>query len=259
MVYRPSFKRRVARRGATARRGYRAAARFLRKARGIRKTVVPYGPRSISSRFIRPMGLNGGPMPMRFYTRFRYSERFNINNSGSASSLASARINLNSLFDPNNSGVGHQPRGFDELCPVFYQKYRVYGCRVSVEPLVTSTGTFGGRMLFGWQPITNTTTLVTTQEEARECIGSKVWTVSNNTRPPKFVKYFDCASVCGYPKSSYRGDDETAALYNQNPEILSRLHLFVGSPDDTTAVSAVLNVELTFYCVLFERDVVAAS
>lgn len=237
-----------------------ATRRYALRARApLRRRRIPIGPSSISTRFTRPMGLNGGPLPLRFYTRFRYSERYSINNSGAASSLASQRINLNSLFDPNNSGIGHQPRGYDQLCPVFYQKYRVYGCRVQVEPLVTSTGTFGGRMLFGWQPITNTTTPVTTQEEARECIGAKVWTVSNNTRPPKFVKYFDCASVCGYPKTTYRGDDETAALYNQNPEILSRLHLFIGSPDDVTAVSAVLNVELTFYCVLFERDVVAAS
>lgn len=247
-----SFKRRAAaRRRAMSRRYALRARRPLRRSR--------FGPQAISTRLSRPMGLNGGPLPLRFYTRFRYSERYNVNNSGSATLLASQIVNLNSLFDPNNTGVGHQPRGFDQLCPTFYQKYRVYGCKVQVEPLVTSTGAFGGRMLFGWQPISNTTPLVTNQNDARECIGAKIWTVSNNTRPPRFTKYFDCASVCGVPKSSYRGDDETAALYNQNPELLSRLHLFVGSPDDTTAVSAVLNVEMTFYCVLFERDLVAQS
>lgn len=248
------YKRKTAaRRRAMSKRYALRARRPLVRRRGL------MGPSAISTRLSRPIGLNGGPLPLRFYTRFRYSERFNINNSGAPSQLASIRLNLNSLFDPNSSGIGHQPRGYDQLCPTFYQKYRVFGCKVRVEPHVTSTGAFGGRMLFGWQALSGSTSEVSTQTEARECIGTRVWTVSNNTKPPVFSKYYDCATTAGFPKASYRADDETEADYNQNPVQLSRLHVFVGSPDDTMAVSAVLNVEMTFYCVLFQRDVLPES
>ena len=40
-------------------------------------------------------------------------------------------MRLNSLFDPNLSGLGHQPRGFDQLMAV-YEKYTVVAAKITV-------------------------------------------------------------------------------------------------------------------------------
>lgn len=38
----------------------------------------------------------------------------------------------NSLYDPDSTGVGAQPLGFDQLAAL-YTRYRVHGCRISVQ------------------------------------------------------------------------------------------------------------------------------
>lgn len=40
----------------------------------------------------------------------------------------------NSLFDPDYTGVGVQPYGFDQLCPVFYNNYFVKASKISIFP-----------------------------------------------------------------------------------------------------------------------------
>lgn len=35
-----------------------------------------------------------------------------------------------SLYDSDKSGLGHQPMGFDQVCPVIYKKYTVIGAKV---------------------------------------------------------------------------------------------------------------------------------
>jgi len=41
-------------------------------------------------------------------------------------------FNLNSLHDPNTSGVGHQPTGFDQLIAI-YEQFVVYGVKYRIQ------------------------------------------------------------------------------------------------------------------------------
>lgn len=208
---------------------------------------------------VRPLAMNGGPLPPRFYTRFRYSETITLDSAGSGNLCTNHLWNLNSLFDPNNSGVGSQPRGFDQLLPTIYQKYRVFAVKATFQPIIIGAGV-GGTGLFGIQAVNGTTPLITTPTDARECIGVKSWVVSDTRTPPKFSKYFRCADVAGMPKSAYNGDDQTMAAYNANPITLSRINTFCASPDGSiTGVTFRMTVDFTFFCVLFERKVLPQS
>lgn len=42
------------------------------------------------------------------------------------------QFSLNSLFDPDQTGVGHQPRTYDEWS-AFYKSYRVNGCKLELD------------------------------------------------------------------------------------------------------------------------------
>ena len=73
-----------------------------------------------------------GGIPDRKTARLKYVELISMD----ASALASAvpllyHFRANSLFDPNLTGVGHQPRGFDELAAI-YDHYCVIGSKIKV-------------------------------------------------------------------------------------------------------------------------------
>lgn len=78
--------------------------------------------------------------PDRLETVLKYSETINYN--GSAAPTAQ-KWSMNSLFDPNNSGSGHQPSFFDTFSAV-YGRYYVKRFKVDMEfiNLSSSIGAF---------------------------------------------------------------------------------------------------------------------
>jgi len=81
------------------------------------------GPMTMSS----PLGMIG--MPDRFRVILPYSEL----NAYSGSALPSAQVfRMNSCFDPDFSGVGHQPSYFDKIAAI-YGRYYVVGFALEVH------------------------------------------------------------------------------------------------------------------------------
>lgn len=71
---------------------------------------------------------NKAPMPNKFPTKLRYQENVSINPSVGVPGLQV--VTANGLFDPNITGVGHQPRGFDQLMAM-YDHYTVIGAKIT--------------------------------------------------------------------------------------------------------------------------------
>jgi len=69
------------------------------------------------------------PLGRQFKTSMRYVESI-VLNSGVTTSHYSWKAN--SLFDPNDTGVGHQPLGFDQIIP-FWGKYQVTSAAIRVN------------------------------------------------------------------------------------------------------------------------------
>lgn len=93
---------------------------YRRKRRSYRKKR--YAKRSVLS-------FTKAPMPNRFATKLRYAESFTL--SIPIGGVAGTYLFVaNGLFDPNNSGVGHQPRGFDQLMAM-YDHYTVIGSKIT--------------------------------------------------------------------------------------------------------------------------------
>lgn len=72
------------------------------------------------------------PMPNKFATKFRYVETTIDLNPGALGTAGVYVFSANGMFDPNITGVGHQPRGFDELMAM-YDHYTVVGSKVTVS------------------------------------------------------------------------------------------------------------------------------
>lgn len=74
-------------------------------------------------------------MPPKFTTKMRYSE--NIALDPGVLSASTFVYRAGSLYDPNFTGAGHQPRGFDEIMPL-YGNYTVIGSKMTVTWTSTS-------------------------------------------------------------------------------------------------------------------------
>lgn len=79
------------------------------------------------------------PMPQTLITTLRYTEPFSINPL--VGSAAWHVFSANGLYDPNITGGGHQPMGFDQLM-TFYNHYEVIGAKIkmSIVPSPEVTG-----------------------------------------------------------------------------------------------------------------------
>jgi len=71
-------------------------------------------------------------MPRTFKTKLLYVQEFTLD-PGTYSTSQSFRAN--DLYDPDYTGLGHQPRGFDQLTP-FYQRFYVVGSRIRVKQVI---------------------------------------------------------------------------------------------------------------------------
>lgn len=57
---------------------------------------------------------DGQAFPTRWHRKLNYCEKIEIN-AASGGLAVSNYFSANSLFDPNRTGVGHQPSGFDQI------------------------------------------------------------------------------------------------------------------------------------------------
>lgn len=72
------------------------------------------------------------PLSNKFLFKTRYVEVDKVIDVGIGGVAQTMVYRLTSLFDPNFSGAGHQPIGFDQIMPM-YDHYCVIGARVRVS------------------------------------------------------------------------------------------------------------------------------
>lgn len=182
---------------------------------------------------------NQAPLAQRLRTTLRYSET--IARTGLAA--YDYVYNLNGLFDPNQTGTGHQPKGFDQLAAL-YQRYRVFATRYKVifSPNVSSI------------PVhcivapTNSLTAYVDASDIIEAPFSKNRVSIVYADPPTISGFVDLATLNGKSRTAYAADDTTQALVTANPSEQLALHVFSESVDGSTTIT-------TYFTILLEFDV----
>lgn len=120
-----------------ARRKYtrKAFSRRLKASRsrtGARRRLAFRRKRGVARRVRRVV--NG--FPKTNHVALRYTQVVVLNPL--AGGVVGYRFRTNSIFDPDLTGVGHKPRGTDEMAAI-YSKYVVTGCRMKVTPGVATS------------------------------------------------------------------------------------------------------------------------
>lgn len=75
--------------------------------------------------------------PARMRCKFRYASEFSLT---AGAGYAYRQYSCNSLFDPDRTGVGHQPIGFDEMM-AGYDHYTVVKSKITVRPIQGTSNT----------------------------------------------------------------------------------------------------------------------
>jgi len=72
------------------------------------------------------------PLAKSLRTQVRYAQR-GLSVNGPAGGLATAHVySVNGLYDPDITGAGHQPIGFDQLMAL-YDHYTVHGAKITID------------------------------------------------------------------------------------------------------------------------------
>lgn len=220
-------RRRFARRRAPVRK------RIFRRRRGARTTKMTRGPATISDRII---------------VRMKYVAFETMTTSTASDHL----FNLNSIFDPDRTGIGHQPLGHDQWAN-FYSKYRVFATKIRVSAMRTDNTILGG--VFGFFPSNNTsaaTTVNVFQEQPRarwKGIAQGAGMGKVNLRAN-----YSLPKVIGQTSAQYRsGDTQYPGVFGASPNELIILHVVGASIDQITQISFHYSIEIDYFVELFDR------
>jgi len=176
------------------------------------------------------------PVAQRMRTVLRYSET--VQRSGL--STYDYLWRLNSLFDPNQTGTGHQPKGFDQLA-AFYQRYRVYRVRWEVMCWHSNSAVASHLIVVP----TNSATTYTDAADAIEAVFAK-HTICTLYEPKKLTGVVDLAKLNGKTHVAYAADDTTQALVSASPTEVLDLHVFSEALDGSTTILVYHTVTLQF-------------
>lgn len=212
-----------------------------------RKARIPRG-MSLVPTSQKP-GYKGHPFGEKFYTKLRYNEAHRFAAQGNLNFATSYKYRLNGIYDPNFTGIGHQPMGYDELSSI-YKKATVVGARITVAFITDSTEP----CVCGIRVIEGTEAAIVDKKKAIENGDSK-WRYMNTNDGGRNIqkfskrvnvkKHFGLANIVG-------NDDFTLGI-NQNPatDVQLLAELWVAPVDPAQAHGAVLADITIEYAVVF--------
>lgn len=99
-------------------------------------------------------GVPRGPVPRYMRTVLRYAEQTFTLDPGLSGASTAYVFTANGLFDPNITGVGHQPRGFDQYMGL-YNYYTCVASRIVLRASPAASETLN--LMVGLCPLNNST------------------------------------------------------------------------------------------------------
>lgn len=193
-------------------------------------------------------------VPDRIRVKLCYSDYYAL------SSVAGAYVEHlwkgNSVYDPDSTGVGHQPLGYDQLT-AFYNRYRVYMSAITVTP-VLPTGASTGNMIMALFP-TQSVSGAGTVNQAIELPYSKYLIMSNSGNYRDNQKLFNRISTgrfLGY--GNVETNENIESLFSTDPA-----HIWYWSvgTNATTSVDQTVQVlvKLVYDVEFFDRRTLTQS
>jgi hypothetical protein len=193
------------------------------------------------------------PAGQRLSTVLRYSESV-FTGSASVGAYQERLWNLNSLFDPDRTGTGHQPLGYDQLCNLF-NRYVVKAVTYTIDVMGLGTASPPGWLAAA--PTNAATALVSTSEVREQAHADCVATCTYNIAQIK--RRIDLATLTGRTHAQYMTDDAYAGSVSASPTELLILHVGSDNPSGTTASQVYLHYLFEFEVDFYDPNQLGSS
>lgn len=189
------------------------------------------------------------PIPSRFITKSKYCEAVTISGTG----VQRYVWNLNSLWDPNRTGVGHQPYAFDQLfgTGLLYNRYRVF----KVDYVVTVAND-NYNIHYAVLPSNVDTPPISNVSEARENPRCQYAVQNPGGTLKKITGSVYLPALTGKTKQQYMSDDSYQSLWNSSPSEIMTLNVYSQGLNDDVSVSMshTVNIALVYHYEAYDPN-----
>lgn len=200
--------------------------------------------------------------PDRMVTKLRYVDNFTL--TGAAGAVGANVFRLNGPYDPDLSGVGHQPMYFDQFAGAVgtgpYSRYRVISAKATVSFMQTSppaiAATNVGPIVVGLQT-SATSGLYGTNVSALCEASNSVWTHLGDKAGGNNTKTLTATYSPRRDLGVSQDDDTVSAAYNGLPS--QGFFCIPWKIDTVGAASVSALVEIVYTVEFFDRNEVAQS
>ena len=168
--------------------------------------------------------------------------------------FTSYMYNFNSIFDPDRTGIGHQPMGHDQWISL-YDRYLVTGAQIQVDAWnITDASPF--KMAFGTNHNAfGPTDFATATENPRfrTIIGGGQYSIL------KLRKYLTASQVMQITNQRFLSDNSYSALFGASPTNIGTMQLFFQSFGSPQNLDIYFIIRIVYYVTLSEPVVLLQS
>lgn len=228
----------------------------------VSRNVVLYRKRTIGTNSYTDFGklrgpfhnyVKGDPFAPAILRRLHYTESYSFT-SGVAGVLGSEVIlNVNSIYDPYQSGVGHQPYGHDQLASL-YRKYKVTGVKIKWEWTNPSADGMVVCMTAGSQGMSYSLSGLS-HDQVSELPMSVTKTINDSGSQKAIVsQYFPMHVLLGITKMQFDSDTLSySAAFGANPSAIPKVRFSAGSITGASGDTIQCKVSMIFYTMCYDR------
>lgn len=195
------------------------------------------------------------PFAQRYLCKMKYAEIRSVTGP-IGGGLAQYNFNLNSIYDPNLSGIGHQPYGYDQLADL-YNRYRVFKVDYAISALTTDAAGVAYSVLAALpanEAISGSLGVAEVMENPR----AKYITQAPNAALKVLKGSVSLPSLVGRSKSQYMSDDRYQAAWGASPAEQAVLNIMAGTiagsggNGGTATNTMTLSVSLVYHVECFD-------
>jgi len=178
------------------------------------------------------------PFPAKATVLMRYNTTVSLN-ADVASIPGYHLFRCNSINDPDQTGVGHQPYGHDIYASI-YNHYKVNSATIVITPITNVIGMLGCT-------ITDDTTVNFGFDNCKEIKGTRMIPMTGQgTNHGKITQYFNRNQIFDPTV------DGTGANMGNNPSEQSYFHIWYAPKDNTSTGSVTCNVSIVYNVSMWE-------
>jgi len=169
-------------------------------------------------------------------TTLRYVDTYAL--TSVTGSIGKQVMYVNSTFDPDNSGTGHQPL-YRDTYAALYDQYAVIACKVTITFIVNSTSAMHLGAVF--EDDNSTSTVLNTLLEQNRGVSELVPQATGAPNTHTFVMDWDCArdlNIDPYASETYK------TAVGSNPSEVAALLLYSAPADGAANTTSFAKVTL---------------